>query len=306
MKAWKLLNYTLGLTSILTSSQSMGLEYQAQQLFSNDIAYSRLIHELKMGETPLIYVQKIGSRSPNSVSMVSEGGQILDPSLGNLAPESHNIFAEALKNETTTPEHKKALPLSQSLRLSHAKELLGRFYKRSVVRAAENVRNLEKHVTEWTERALPKEYKKQAKKIAKTIILESKRHGFDPVFIMAVIENESSFQPLIRGTSGEIGLMQILPDTAQWIAKKNNLPWKGEKSLKDPISNIKIGAAYLALLRNQFDSHSQLYLSAYNMGPGNVNKALEKSVWPKEYAGRVMQRYIRFYTELRDRIKKHS
>jgi 2-oxoacid:acceptor oxidoreductase gamma subunit (pyruvate/2-ketoisovalerate family) len=45
---------------------------------------------------------------------------------------------------------------------------------------------------------------------------------------------------------GEIGLMQLKPVTAKWICNKFNMPWKGAKSLYDPVTNIKIGAVYLA------------------------------------------------------------
>ena len=59
--------------------------------------------------------------------------------------------------------------------------------------------------------------------------------------------------------------------------------WNGEKTLRDPIANIKLGTAYIAWLREKFDNHSQLYLAAYNMGARSVNKALAQNVWPKDY-----------------------
>jgi soluble lytic murein transglycosylase len=77
-----------------------------------------------------------------------------------------------------------------------------------------------------------------------------------------------------------------------------NLPWKGKKSLKDPSNNIRIGSAYIAYLREEFDFEGQLYLAAYNMGSGNVRKALGKKIRPKDYSTRVMHRYLRFYAEL--------
>jgi soluble lytic murein transglycosylase len=189
-------------------------------------------------------------------------------------------------------------------RWSHARELLGKYYQKSVVRMGEEVALLDEQLFQWTSKALKKPWKKLSKQISKTIILESEKYKFDPIFLMAVIENESSFNPEAIGTSGEIGLMQLTPQTAKWITEKYDFPWHGPKSLKDPVTNIKIGAAYLAYLREKFDSRSQLYLAAYNMGTTNVLRALGKQIWPKEYSSRVMQRYVRFYSELREEIDK--
>ena len=131
---------------------------------------------------------------------------------------------------------------------------------------------------------------------------ESFRYGFDPIFLMAVIQNESSFQPGIVGTSGEVGLMQITPVTAEWIADKYGLAYKGRHYLFDPVNNIRIGAAYLSFLREKFDFNSRLYLSAYNMGISNVNRALDRDVLPQEYASRVLKRYVNFYREIKEHL----
>ncbi len=119
-----------------------------------------------------------------------------------------------------------------------------------------------------------------------------------------MIENESSFNPEVKGTSGEIGLMQLMPRTAKWIAGKLRMKYQGKKTLTDPVANIRLGAAYLAHLRAEFDFHGRLYLAAYNMGSANVQRALDRRIWPKDYAARVMQRYMRLYTELRDSLKE--
>jgi soluble lytic murein transglycosylase len=187
-------------------------------------------------------------------------------------------------------------------RLSHAKELLGRAYRQSVASLEEEERQYREFLLSRIQARLPAAYKRQARKIHKAILDESTKHGFDPAFLVAVIDNESSFNPLVRGTSGEIGLMQVLPSTAAWTAKRIGMNWKGKKTLEDPIANIQIGAAYLAHLRSEFDYHGRLYLSAYNMGTRNVRRALERRVMPKDYASRVMQRYLRFYEELRENL----
>ncbi len=187
-------------------------------------------------------------------------------------------------------------------RLEHAKELLGKYYKNSVVKSGETWTELSAKVSEWSCRSARIGKKPMPKKIcrsiAQTILKESKRYDLDPVFITAVIQSESSFNPRAQGADGEIGMMQLLPNTAKWIAKKYNLPWKGNKMLYDPVANIKLGAAYFDYLREKFDYHSRLYLSAYNMGARNVERALKRHIWPKDYVSRVMRHYVDMYAEI--------
>jgi soluble lytic murein transglycosylase len=183
-------------------------------------------------------------------------------------------------------------------RLDHARELLGKYYKKSVVRGGEYIKKVNGMVYRWTRKQLPKAFKKDYMKIAQTIIDQSLKYEFDPIFLLAVISNESKFDPSIVGDVGEIGLMQIRPTTAKWITDLKGVKYRGKKSLRDPIVNIKIGSAFLAFLREEFDSHARLYLAAYNMGQGNVRHALSKKVWPKEYAAHVMQHYVGYYNEL--------
>jgi soluble lytic murein transglycosylase len=155
-------------------------------------------------------------------------------------------------------------------------------------------------IYQWTSQSLPRAFRPQSKVIAQAIIDESFKHDFDPVFVSSVILNESSFDPDKIGSVGEIGLMQVRPETGQWIARKDNLNWRGKASLHDPVTNIRLGTAYLSYLRVRFDSHARLYLAAYNMGQGNVKAALGRKVWPKDYALRVMKYYVSYYRRIRD------
>jgi soluble lytic murein transglycosylase len=189
-------------------------------------------------------------------------------------------------------------------RWHHAKELLGKNYNKSVVRTGEGLSTIDDVLYQWVKRDLKGQWKKNAKQVSQAILKESENYGFDPIFLIAIIQAESSFNPEVIGPCGEIGLMQLTAQTAEWIAKKYDIAWKGTKSLTNPIINIKIGAAYIAYLREKFEFKSQLYLSAYNMGSSNVIRAVEKQIWPKEYASRVMQRYVNFYTELKEEIEK--
>lgn len=194
----------------------------------------------------------------------------------------------------------------RELRLQHAHELLGKYYRKSAVRAGENVKKINSKIYAWTKARLPKKFKKDYQKIAQAIIDESLKHEFDPVFVLSVIQNESTFNPNRLGALDEIGLMQLRPATAEWIAQKFGMKFEGKESLHDPITNIRIGTAYMDYLRSRFDNHAQLYLSAYNMGKRNVDRNLNENVWPKEYAHHVMRYYVEFYSSLKSATKKHS
>jgi len=181
------------------------------------------------------------------------------------------------------------------VRISHAKELLGGTYRRSVVRKTESADDVSQFVKAATLRFLPKHYKKSASKISATLMAEAEHYGFDPIFLMAVIQNESSFNPRRKGHFGEIGLMQLKPSTAKWISSTYKISYHGAKSLYDPETNIKIGAAYFHKLRDQFEAHSRLYLSAYNIGAKKVREMVSDKRIPKEYVIAVMKRYLAIY-----------
>ncbi len=101
----------------------------------------------------------------------------------------------------------------------------------------------------------------------------SKLYGVDENLVYAVILCESSFNPNSKSKKGAIGLMQLLPTTALWCAKKLDEKYSDEK-LYEPEFNIKIGVYYLAYLRTVFNDLDDVIM-AYNAGEGNVKKWLQ-------------------------------
>lgn len=190
-----------------------------------------------------------------------------------------------------------ATTLTSEIWKGHARELLGPGYKKSFVAGFKKSKGFEKRILKIVTTRLPKAHKSKAQAITNVIIEEAANNSLDPYFIMAMITGESSFNPEAVGSVGEIGLMQIRPTTAKWIAKKKKLKWAGKSTLLDPIVNIKLGTAYIAWLREKFSKHGQLYLAAYNMGPRSVNNAVERNVWPKVYPKHVMKNYFALYKE---------
>lgn len=185
-----------------------------------------------------------------------------------------------------------------SLRVEHARELMGHSYKKSIVSKFEKRKDLEKNIFKIVRERLPKKFKNRATKIAKSIIDEAHQYSLDPYFVMAVISGESSFNPHAVGPVGEIGMMQIRLSTGKWMANILKTKWRGENTLRDPVENIKLGVAYLSWLREKFEGHGQLYVAAYNMGPKSVKNAVSRNIYPKDYPIHVMKRYIAFYKEI--------
>src|SRR5207253_3899655 len=128
-------------------------------------------------------------------------------------------------------------------RLMHAKELIGSKYNQTLVSQSSNLASVKNFIREVTRQRLEAYGVKYATRVSNAILKESAKQGLDPIFVLAVIETESQFDPKVLGTHGEIGLLQIKPDTAQWISQKNAYTWKGRATLKNPVTNIRIGVA---------------------------------------------------------------
>ncbi len=128
------------------------------------------------------------------------------------------------------------------------------------------------------------------KKIPQLILQESKKYGYDPLLLTAVIVTESSFYNWARSHRGALGLMQIRPRTAAALAAETQLEWKGKPTLYDPGSNIALGAYYLDKLIKRF-GRIELALEAYNHGPTRLAQYLKKGVQPKGYSRKVIDRY---------------
>lgn len=188
--------------------------------------------------------------------------------------------------------------INEESRVLHAKELLGKYYKKSSVSQTEGMQYLNVHLLNKVQSSLKKSFTKKAAKITQMIISQAQKYDFDPAFIAAIIRTESNFNPTVVGTVGEIGLMQIRPETAEWIAKKENIKWTGKKSLFDPVYNVKIGVAYVAFLRDYFEGRADKYLSAYNVGPGKMKKIIGNDSLPRKYSTKVMKHYEEFYSKV--------
>jgi soluble lytic murein transglycosylase len=123
------------------------------------------------------------------------------------------------------------------------------------------------------------------------VIVEAESAGLAPELVAAVIDVESSGNRLAVSRVGAMGLMQVRPETAESIATRAGVDWRGPETLFDPVSNVRIGVSYLDELVDRFgDLH--IALAAYNWGPTRIARHIrEGSVLPVRYSERVLQVY---------------
>lgn len=101
-------------------------------------------------------------------------------------------------------------------------------------------------------------------------ILEwSKQRELDPLLTVGLIRQESRFMPKIRSVADAVGLMQVIYETGEWIAEKNDEP--PPQDLTNPEDNIRLGTLYLDYVHDEYNNNTLFALASYNAGPGNVD-----------------------------------
>ena len=101
----------------------------------------------------------------------------------------------------------------------------------------------------------------------------SKAHGVDYALIKAVIAAESGFNTAAVSPKGAVGLMQLMPTTAQAMGVKADDKNSVEQKLTDPATNVAAGTRYLNYLLKMFSGNVELAVAAYNAGEGSVKRA---------------------------------
>jgi soluble lytic murein transglycosylase-like protein len=127
-------------------------------------------------------------------------------------------------------------------------------------------------------------------RIDKAIETYAEKFNLDPKLIRAVMKQESSFQPFALSTSGAMGLMQLMPGTAEGLGVDD--PYNIEQ-------NIRGGSQYLRYTLDAFDQNLDLALAAYNAGPNAVRKygGIPPYEQTQVYVKKVKQ-YYQMYQEL--------
>lgn len=92
----------------------------------------------------------------------------------------------------------------------------------------------------------------------------AQKHGLDTALLKSVMKQESAFKPCALSTAGAMGLMQIMPDTADMLHLDDPF---------DPQKNVDAGAKFLKTMLDRFGGNVAMALAAYNAGPSTVDKA---------------------------------
>lgn len=128
------------------------------------------------------------------------------------------------------------------------------------------------------------------------IKISSDNFNVDPLLIAAFIRTESNYNPKLKSSKQAIGLMQIMPDTADWIIQSAGYSKQMKDHLQRPDVNIEMGSWYLHWLSQRYqhvftDERSRtdeiaVIAAAYNAGQTKVSEWLKQEVWDGRYANR--------------------
>jgi len=111
----------------------------------------------------------------------------------------------------------------------------------------------------------------------------AQKRNLNPMLVTALIRQESRFEPKIESDAGAKGLMQVIPETADWVAGKLSL---NPYDLTQPDDNINIGTWYLDFTHKEHDNNSAFALASYNAGPARVSE------WIQQYGTTDIDRFV--------------
>ncbi|MGI5920745.1 MAG: lytic transglycosylase domain-containing protein [Syntrophomonadaceae bacterium] len=111
------------------------------------------------------------------------------------------------------------------------------------------------------------------------VVATAYEYNIDPYLVFAIIRAESKYQTGAQSSVGARGLMQIMPETAQWISSQMGTGEFDPVKLHDPEINIRMGCWYLADLSKEFDGRIPIIVAAYNAGRGKVKQWVVNDEW---------------------------
>ena len=135
--------------------------------------------------------------------------------------------------------------------------------------------------------------------IKDTVMRKAKEIQLDPAYVYGLIRQESRFIMDAKSVVGAAGLMQVMPATAKWTAKKIGMTNFQPHQITDQEINVAIGTGYLKLVLDDFDGSMPLAAAAYNAGPSRSRNwrkgpVLEAAIWAENIP----------FNETRDYVKK--
>lgn len=207
----------------------------------------------------------------------------------------HSVDVAGISEVTDTPEALDDAPVS--------KTSLGRFLETEIAERIERVSG----------KTLAKSVRiKRSREIASAVAEAAYTFDVDPFLILSMIEVESRYNTMAVGTHGEIGLMQIKPSTARWVAPVTDALWSCD--LHEVRCNIMMGSHYVGHLQHKTDrlreelgegeltttaSFREYVLRSYNLGPAKAKRMASNRIPATEadgpsYADKIANRADRF------------
>ena len=119
------------------------------------------------------------------------------------------------------------------------------------------------------------------KKYEEYVYKYSKELDIDPMLTYAIIKTESNFDSNAESSSGAIGLMQLMENTAKEQAEKIEMEYNKE-ILYNPDMNLKLGLNYFNILLDYYNQNYILAFAAYNAGMGNVQQWIKEGIIKKD------------------------
>ncbi len=132
-----------------------------------------------------------------------------------------------------------------------------------------------------------------------TVRPAAQNQSLDDAWVYGLMRQESRFITNAKSTVGASGLMQLMPATAKWVARKIGLRDFHQGRVNDTETNVLLGTSYMRLVMENLDNHPVLASAAYNAGPGRAKKW--RADQPLE--GAIYAETIPF-SETRDYVKK--
>jgi len=129
------------------------------------------------------------------------------------------------------------------------------------------------------------------------LLAQSREVGLDAAYVYGLIRQESRFVLDARSHVGAAGLMQVMPATAKWTAKKVGINYSPDQ-MHDRDFNLRIGTSYLKLVLDRFDGAQALAAAAYNAGPNRPARwrdgpVLDAAVWAENIPFNETRDYVR-------------
>lgn len=145
---------------------------------------------------------------------------------------------------------------------------------------------------------------------AQSVLTAAKKQKIEPAWVFAITRQESAFAESAKSSVGAMGLMQLMPATANQVAKQNKISYKNKTELLKTETNIQLGSGYLKHLLELHQGSMILATAAYNAGPSRVKlwlnnrNSLEADQWietipfseTRDYVQNVMT-YLSIYRE---------